>query len=43
MSGKVNDIEREGNALLKEQAILEKEMTGLKKHALSRPFCQRFP
>ncbi|EHV0513359.1 conjugal transfer protein, partial [Escherichia coli] len=31
MSGKVNDIEREGNALLKEQAILEKEMTGLKK------------
>ncbi|EGZ8827829.1 MobA/MobL family protein, partial [Escherichia coli] len=29
MSGKVNDIEREGNALLKEQAILEKEMTGL--------------
>ncbi|EFY6988707.1 TPA: MobQ family relaxase [Escherichia coli] len=31
MSGKVNDIKREGNALVKERDILEKEMTGLRK------------
>ncbi|EID9651673.1 MobA/MobL family protein [Escherichia coli] len=31
MNGKANDIKREGNALVKERDILEKEMTGLRK------------